>query len=55
MKHHGRNQAADNRKRYLCYLAGLGFVIAGYLRWPAELRSQVDDSVWNALLGLMPW
>jgi len=55
MKHQGRNQAADNRKRYLCVATGLGFVIAGYLRWPTEFRTRFNASVWNAVLALMPW
>ncbi len=46
---------ADTKKTRLgMMLAGFGFCVAGYLRWPPEFRNRAHDFLWDLVMGFIP-
>ncbi len=46
---------ADTRKtRLWMMLAGFGFCIAGYLRWPPEFQDRAQVFLWDFVMGFIP-
>lgn len=55
MKHHGRSLLNPTKEQCWMMAAGFGFMLAGWYRWPAELRDKVSSLGWKLLLAFMPW
>ncbi|QEG36211.1 hypothetical protein Pr1d_35230 [Bythopirellula goksoeyrii] len=50
-----RRNYHDTRQQRLFYmLFGFGFCLAGYLRWPSELREQLHEFAWKVLVAFIP-